>query len=45
MKLRLGLTNRDLAVRFDVAEATTAQIQFFLVKSFSFLIQLGTLKI
>ena len=29
MKLRLGLTNFDLALIFDVAEATTDQIQLF----------------
>ena len=29
MKLRLGLTNLDLALIFDVAEATTDQIQLF----------------
>ena len=29
MQLRLGLTNLDLAVRFDVAEATTNQTQLF----------------
>ena len=45
MKLRLGLTNLDLALTFDVAEATTDQIQLFHGKIYFFLIQLSTLKI
>jgi len=45
MKLRLGLTNVDLALIFDVAEATTDQIQLFHGKIYFFLIQLSTLKI
>ena len=43
MKLRLGLTNLDLAMRFNVAEATISNI--FITWLNLLFIQLGTLKI